>query len=93
MGAVVLEGVTMKRAIVFTSPTCGPCHQLAEALAGVDRIEYVDATANPDMVKRYHVRSVPTAIVLHGGREYATFIGYSSEIVRTIIQAVGGKNA
>ena len=62
----------------FWAAWCGPCRMMAPAfahagsqLAGRVLFVKVDSDANPGLTARFGIRSIPTLIRLHGGRETA----------------------
>ena len=76
---------------------CGPCRmiapvldELASELSGKVRFAKLDSDANPATPARFHVRSLPTLLVLKGGREVDRIVGVQpkSEIARRIERAI-----
>jgi len=62
----------------FWAPWCGPCLSMApqfEAAAKVlepeVRLAKVDTEAEPNLGQRFNIRSIPTMVLLIGGREIA----------------------
>lgn len=62
----------------FWAPWCGPCKTMApqfEAAAALlepqVRLAKVDTEAEPALGTRYNVRSIPTMVLLHSGKEIA----------------------
>jgi thioredoxin 2 len=60
------------------APWCGPCQQMAphfeaaaQALEPQVRLAKVDTEAEPGLGARFQVRSIPTLVMLAGGREVA----------------------
>jgi thioredoxin 2 len=61
---------------------CGPCRmiapmidELAAELAGRVRFAKLNVDENPATAARFDVRSIPTLLVLKGGREVDRFVG------------------
>jgi len=76
---------------------CGPCRmiapvidELASEFAGRVRFAKLDSDANATTAARFNVRSLPTILLLKGGREVDRIIGVQpkSEIVRRIERAI-----
>ena len=64
------------------APWCGPCHmlapivdQLAAELAGRVRVVKLNVDDNPRTAARFDLRSIPTLLVLKGGREVDRLVG------------------
>lgn len=62
----------------FWAPWCGPCRGMAPAFAqaagqlkGRALLVKVNSDDNPQLAARYAIRSIPTLVRLHGGRETA----------------------
>jgi thioredoxin 2 len=60
----------------FWAPWCGPCVGMApqfdlaaRQLKGRAVLVKVDSDANPMTAGRFHIRSIPTLVLLEGGRE------------------------
>ncbi len=77
---------------------CGPCRmiapiveELAHELAGKIRVGKLNIDENPQTAARFGVRSIPTLLVLRGGREIDRIVGAvpKQEIVRRL-DAVAG---
>jgi thioredoxin 2 len=80
------------------APWCGPCHaiapvidELAIELAGRVRVVKLNVDDNPRTAARFDLRSIPTLLVLKGGREVDRLVGVQPkrEIARRLEQAIG----
>ena len=72
---------------------CGPCHMLAPTInqistemAGRVKVAKLNIDENPGIANRFGVRSIPTLLVLKGGREVDRLVGVQpkQEIVRRL---------
>ncbi len=66
----------------FWAPWCGPCKTMAphfvraaQLLEPGVRLAKVDTDAEPGIGSQYGIRSIPTLILFHGGREVARKAG------------------
>ena len=75
------------------APWCGPCRilepvieELATEMAGRLRFAKLNVDENPATASRFTVRSIPTLLVLRGGREIDRMVGVlpKSEIARRL---------
>jgi thioredoxin-like negative regulator of GroEL len=84
------------RILAFSSPDCHQCHQLqtpalqrvlkARGEQAIQVID-VDATTEPELVKTYHVLTVPSTVVLdQGGQPHAVNYGFAN--TQRILQQV-----
>jgi len=80
------------------APWCGPCRmvapvveELAKEMAGRVRVAKLNVDENPVTASRFHVQSIPTLLVLKGGREMERIVGAQpkSEIVQRLQRATG----
>lgn len=78
---------------------CGPCHmlaptidQLSSELAGRVKVAKLNIDENPRIANRFGVRSIPTLLVLKGGKEVARIVGVQpkQEIVRRLEKILTG---
>jgi thioredoxin len=77
-----METITL---IDFTAAWCGPCRTLAPILAELEK-EYggkiqvvaVDVDAEQAMAQQYSIRSMPTVVLIRGGREVGRVVGSRS---------------
>jgi thioredoxin 2 len=75
------------------APWCGPCRmvapvveQLAAEMAGRVRVAKLNVDENPATAARFGVQSIPTMLVLEGGREVERIVGAQpkSEIMQRL---------
>ena len=64
------------------APWCGPCKMIAPALeelamemAGRLRVGKLNVDENPAIAARFQVRSIPSLLILRGGREIDRIVG------------------
>jgi thioredoxin 2 len=78
------------------APWCGPCRmvapvieELAAEMAGRVRVAKLNVDENPETAARFHVQSIPTLLVLKGGREMERIVGVQpkSAIVQRLERA------
>jgi len=76
---------------------CGPCRmiapvidELATELAGRVRVAKLNVDENPATASRFDLRSIPTLLVIKGGREVDRIIGVQpkQEILRRLERAM-----
>jgi len=82
------------------APWCGPCRligpvidELAVEMAGRVRVAKLNVDENPATAARFNLRSIPTLLVLRGGREVDRIIGVQpkSEISRRLERAIANE--
>jgi thioredoxin 2 len=78
---------------------CGPCHmlaptidQLSSEMAGRVKVAKLNIDENPGVANRFGVRSIPTLLVLKGGREVDRLVGVQpkQEILRRLENVLRG---
>jgi thioredoxin 2 len=78
------------------APWCGPCRmiapvleELAKEMAGRVRVAKLNVDENPATATRFNVMSIPTLLVLKGGREMERIVGVQpkTEILRRLERA------
>ena len=72
----------------FWAPWCAPCHMVAPALEALARdhgnslkVAKINVDENPGLAGRYKAMSIPTMIVVQGGREVDRWVGALPENV------------
>jgi thioredoxin 2 len=78
------------------APWCGPCRtmapvieELAQELAGHIRVAKLNVDENPSTAARFGVQSIPTLLLLKGGKEVDRLVGVrtKAELARRLAQA------
>lgn len=66
----------------FWAPWCGPCkmiapmvEQLAQSYEGRAKVVKIDIQDHPKLAQRFHVRNIPTLMVLKKGEVQGTQVG------------------
>jgi thioredoxin 2 len=79
------------------APWCGPCRiiapvidELAAEMAGRVRVAKLNVDENPMTASRFNLRSIPTLLVMRGGREVDRIVGVQpkAEITRRLQRAM-----
>ena len=91
-----VERATLPVLIDMWAPWCGPCRiltpiveQLAKEWAARVRVGKLNVDENPATASRFEVRSIPTLLIMRGGREIDRIVGapLKAEIVRRLERA------
>lgn len=82
----------MKKILYFTAPWCKACVNLEPHIAKVKSavpIEKVDASADPEMVEKYGVISLPTLVFLENDKEVDRTVGVSNTVIDVLYTFAG----
>jgi thioredoxin 2 len=95
--AADVEGSPMPVLVDAWAAWCGPCRmiapiieELATEMVGRARIAKLNVDENPQTASRFGLRSIPTLLVMKGGREVDRIVGAQpkQEIVRRLERAI-----
>lgn len=71
--------------VAFMATWCGPCKALkptiekvADELEGEIKVGTVDIDKNPQITRKYGIRSVPTCLTFEGGQKYNSHVGLTT---------------
>lgn len=67
----------------FTASWCQPCKALAAMMENMDLdlpVRIVDIDKNPELVKKYQVRGVPTLIQMRDGKPASRMVGAVTQL-------------
>ena len=78
----------------FSATWCPPCRAiaptidaLAEEFRGRVKVATIDVDAEPEIAERYHVRAMPTLLILQGGKVLDQRLGAAPpDVLRAFVQ-------
>lgn len=94
--ATDVEGASLPVLVDAWAAWCGPCRmiapvieELATEMVGRARIAKLNVDENPQTASRFNLRSIPTLLIVKGGREVDRIVGAQpkQEIVRRLERA------
>ena len=95
--AAEVEGSPLPVLVDAWAPWCGPCRmiapvieKLATEMVGRVRVAKLNVDENPQTASRFGLRSIPTLLVVKGGREVDRIVGAQpkQEILRRLERAL-----
>lgn len=72
----------MKKILYFSASWCSPCVGFAPIMNEVStqiRVDKVDVDKNRNLVEKYHIKNIPTCVLVEGGKEINRFVGTKSK--------------
>lgn len=76
-------------AVIFTSPTCGPCKELKPKIEALGRKVFeVDAGVSRDLAVGLGIRSAPTFRIYKDGEVIFQAIGDKPEILDALVEHI-----
>ena len=76
-------------AVIFTSPTCGPCKELKPKIEATGRKVFeIDAGESRDLAVGLGVRAAPTVRIYKDGEILLQFVGDKPEVLDAIVEHI-----
>ena len=72
----------MKKLLYYSASWCSPCRGFApimDELANQIPIEKVDVDKNRELVEKYHIKNIPTCVLVDNDVELKRFVGTKSK--------------